>query len=71
MLPGNKQVGFFSDAYCVEWAYAKKVMVRKLMAEVLAEKIVLGQYSIDAAIAIGRVVMHDSAVELLDMTENR
>ena len=24
MLPVNKQVGFFSDAYCVEWAYAKK-----------------------------------------------
>ena len=23
MLPANKQVGFFSDAYCVEWSYAK------------------------------------------------
>ena len=23
MLPANKQIGFFSDAYCVEWSYAK------------------------------------------------
>ena len=23
MLPLDKQVGFFSDAYCVEWVYGK------------------------------------------------
>ncbi len=38
MLPANKQVGFFSDAYCVEWSYAKAVLVRKLLARVLAEQ---------------------------------
>ncbi len=39
MLPVNKQVGFFSDAYCVEWAYGKAVLVRKQLARVLADKI--------------------------------
>lgn len=67
MLPVNKQVGFFSDAYCVEWAYAKKMLVRKLMAEVLAGKIDLGQYSIDECLAIGSGVLYESSVELLGM----
>ena len=38
MLPLNKQVGFFSDAYCVEWVYGKARMVQKQLARVLAEK---------------------------------
>src|SRR6202035_2044496 len=32
MLPANKQIGFFSDAYCVEWTYAKTILVRRQMA---------------------------------------
>ena len=39
MVPLNRQIGFFSDAYCVEWTYAKMIIVRKQMAEVLAQKI--------------------------------
>jgi len=39
MLPLNKQVGFFSDAYCLEWTYAKALLVRKQLARVLAERI--------------------------------
>jgi hypothetical protein len=38
MLPLNKQVGFFSDAYVVEWTYAKVVLVRRIMAQVLARQ---------------------------------
>ena len=45
MLPVNKQVGFFSDAYCVEWVYGKVLLVRKQLARVLAEKIEQGQYT--------------------------
>ena len=32
MVSTNKLVGFFSDAYTSEWAYAKAVMVRKFLA---------------------------------------
>ena len=42
MLPVNKQVGFFSDAYCVEWTYGKALLVRKQLARVLAEKVESG-----------------------------
>ena len=67
MLPANKQVGFFSDAYCVEWTYAKAVIVRKQMARVLADKIEQGQYSVDEALAIARAVLFDSPQTLLGM----
>ncbi len=67
MLPANKQVGFFSDAYCVEWTYAKAVLVRKQMARVLAEKVEQGQYSRDDALAVARAVLYDSPQSLLGM----
>ena len=67
MLPANKQVGFFSDAYCVEWTYAKAVIVRKQMARVLADKIEQGQYSTEEALAVARAVLFDSPQTLLGM----
>ncbi|MFI5385110.1 MAG: hypothetical protein ACHQ50_03225 [Fimbriimonadales bacterium] len=60
MLPVNKQVGFFSDAYVVEWAYAKLVIVRKQLARVLAEKIEQGQYSFDDALGIARSILYET-----------
>lgn len=67
MLPLNRQVGFFSDAYCVEWAYAKMIIVRKQMAAVLAHKISQGQYSFDDAIAVAAAVLFDTPKNLLRM----
>lgn len=67
MLPLTKQIGFFSDAYCVEWTYGKLVMVRRLMAEVLAERIVRGQYSQDDAMHIAREIFFQSPQSLLGM----
>jgi glucuronate isomerase len=67
MVPTNKQVGFFSDAYCVEWAYAKSVMVRSQLAIVLAQKIAQGQYSQADALQIAKSVLFDSPRETLRM----
>ncbi len=58
MVAANKQVGFFSDAYCVEWAYAKAVIVRRQLAEVLAQKVSQGQYTVDDALAIARQILY-------------
>ena len=52
MVAANKQVGFFSDAYCVEWSYAKVLMVRRQLAEVLAAKVRQGQYTHEQAIQV-------------------
>jgi hypothetical protein len=65
MLPANRQVGFFSDAYCAEWSYAKAVLVRKQLARVLADKIDQGQYTRDEALRIARAILFDSARTLL------
>ncbi len=49
MLPRNKSNGFFSDAYVVEWSYAKSVMVRLQVATVLSEMVSDGYISMELA----------------------
>jgi len=67
MLPVNKQIGFFSDAYTVEWAYAKLLIVRQQLACVLADKIEQGQYTIGDALWVAQSILFDSPQELLGM----
>jgi hypothetical protein len=71
MVPVNKQIGFFSDAYSVEWTYAKARIVRKQMAQVLAQRIEQGQYSMDEALDIARAVLYESPQTLLAMRPRR
>jgi hypothetical protein len=68
MVAVNRQVGFFSDAYCAEWAYAKAVIIRRQLAEVLAEKVDQGQYTIDGALAIARQILYETPQTLNGMT---
>lgn len=52
MIPMNRQVGFFSDAYCVDWQYAKLKMVRSELTQALVKRIDRGQYTVDEAVEI-------------------
>ncbi len=65
MLPTNKQVGFFSDAYCLEWTYGKLLVVRQILAEVLAVKVRQGQYSLESALNIAREMLYQTPIDLL------
>jgi hypothetical protein len=67
MVPLNKQVGFFSDAYCVEWCYAKALLVRKQLAQVLGQKIDQGQFTLDESIEVARAILYESPQGLLGM----
>lgn len=67
MLPTNRQVGFFSDAYAIEWTYAKSTMVRNLLAQVLAQKVRQGQYTRDEALAVARAILFDAPQQLTGM----
>jgi hypothetical protein len=67
MLPANKQIGFFSDAYHVDWCYAKSVIVRRQLAHVLSQKIDQGQYSIDDALQIAKQILYQAPQQLLGM----
>ena len=65
MLPANKQIGFFSDAYCVEWTYAKLHIVRKILARALASRMELNQFSREDALATARAILFESPQTLL------
>jgi hypothetical protein len=67
MVPANKQVAFFSDAYCVEWCYGKWLLVRKLLAGVLAARVERGQYTVDDALSIARTTLFESPQTLLGL----
>ncbi len=68
MLPLNKQVGFFSDAYVAEWSYAKALLVRKQLAEALALRVANDQYTRDDALSVAREILFESPQRLLGMT---
>jgi hypothetical protein len=67
MLPANKQIGFFSDAYTIEWTYGKAILVRKQLAQVLAEQIAQGQHTLTSALELARAILYDSPRQLLGM----
>ena len=67
MLSLNQQIGFFSDAYCVEWTYGKAVIVRKQLAHVLVQKIEQGQYCFDDALGIARRILYETPQSLLGL----
>jgi len=70
MLAVNKQIGFFSDAYCVDWAYAKALLVKKQLARVLSEKVIDNQYQIKDAIIIAEEILYQTPQSLLGMVPN-
>jgi hypothetical protein len=67
MLPVNKQVGFFSDAYCMEWTYGKAKIVCNQLALVLSEKVAMGQFTRPEALKIARAVLFETPQTLLGM----
>jgi glucuronate isomerase len=68
MLPANRQIGFFSDAYCIEWTYAKAAIVRSQLAQVLEQKVRQGQYTPGEALQVARAILFDAPRQLLGMT---
>jgi hypothetical protein len=71
MVPANKQIAFFSDAYCVEWSYGKWQVVRHLLAAALAARVQRGQYRLDEAVSIARTILYESPQSLLGMVPRR
>ena len=66
MLPANKQIGFFSDAYCVDWLYAKSKLVRSELVKALMKRIERNQYTLDDALAIAQKLLYQTPKDLLD-----
>jgi glucuronate isomerase len=62
MLPLNKWFGFYSDAYCLDWQYAKSRIVRKQYAWELAHKISQGRYGSAEALDTVKTLIYDTPV---------
>lgn len=67
MLPVNRQIGFFSDAYCADWMYAKSTLVKSLLADVLEKKMESGQYTFQQALSIAEDILCFAPEQLLHM----
>ena len=57
-VPQNKQIGYYSDMYKLEFAWPKFSMYRQCLARVLAQDFVIARkWSEDRALALGRQVL--------------
>jgi len=59
-VPTNKVVGFFSDAYCAEWVYPKLKLVKRIVGEVLTERVVQGLLEAEVALSVVRAWFSDN-----------
>ncbi|MBN1672963.1 MAG: hypothetical protein JXR37_18100 [Kiritimatiellae bacterium] len=60
MVPLNKIVAFFSDAYHAEWCYPKLKMVKQIWGDVLSERVAKGWLAPDAAVDVVRAVFYEN-----------
>lgn len=63
-LPAMKSSLIVSDARCIEWAYAKTVLVKKLLAEFLQDQMERGWLDKETAIRVARGWLFESAANL-------
>jgi len=64
MVPANKIVGYFSDAYHAEWCYPKLKMVRKILGDVLLERVAQGLYTPRIAESLVEPILHGNAARI-------
>ncbi len=60
IVPANKIVAFFSDAYHAEWIYPKLNLVKRIFGEVLRDRVERGLYTPDLALGLVRQVFHEN-----------
>src|SRR5205823_4135844 len=60
-VPKTKQLGYYSDAYKLEFVLPKYNMYRRILARVLAEDFVRpGVYRAERAVEFGRLLLRDN-----------
>ena len=66
MVSIRKQVGHFSDAYTMEWSWAKSKVIRQITAKVLAERVDAGRYTKQDALYIAQELLSGSAEKIFN-----
>lgn len=66
-VPANKQIGYYSDMYKLEFALPKFAMYRRILADVLARDFVVARgWSEDRAVALGQRVLRGNVEEIFN-----
>ena len=60
IVPANKIIAFFSDAFHGEWCYPKLKLVKNIFKEILVEKVESGYYTEEAAISLIKQTFFDN-----------
>lgn len=64
MIPMNKIVAFFSDAYHIEWCYPKLRMVKQIWGEVLTERVEGGWMALGTAEELVEKAFHENPLRI-------
>lgn len=66
-IPRNKQLGYYSDAYKLEFILPKFRMYKRILASILAEDFCRGQgWSEDKALALGQQILRENVEQVFD-----
>ena len=71
IVPANKIVAFFSDAYHAEWCYPKLKLVKQIFGQVLFERVERGWYTPDVALSLVRQTFYDNPRRIYGITTSR
>mgnify|MGYP003136342325 FL=1 len=67
-VPQTKQIGYYSDAYKLEFIWPKFDMYRKVLSGVLADQFVSDRgWSVERAVELGRKVLRDNVEEIFPL----
>lgn len=66
-VPANKQIGYYSDAYKLEFILPKFNMYRKCLAKVLSQRFVIEQkWSEERAVALGEQLLRQTTLDVFE-----
>jgi hypothetical protein len=65
-LPATRCTLLASDARCIEWAYCKTLVVKRLLAEFLCDQVKRGWLDEEAALYVAKEWLHDAPARLYE-----
>ena len=66
-IPRNKQLGYYSDAYKLEFILPKFRMYKRILADILATDFCIGRsWSEDKALDLGKQILRDNVEQVFD-----
>ncbi|MBU0606281.1 MAG: hypothetical protein KKI08_00290 [Armatimonadetes bacterium] len=68
MIPANKIIAFFSDAYHAEWCAPKLKLVKQILGDVLLERVQRGWMTEEIARSLVAPLLHENAARIYNVS---